>query len=422
MSQSLEPSIDYILLRLNECNHLNIQAIAMYHNEEEAYASAVIKQLQIYSIHSRKWSRDMADQQLSRIQDICRVMKEDIDSFKDRYNYLSSQNTIFDTLSKTTFQVLPMERRPSTQTQAMQSVFRTQLRNFIDAFEAKSDEEEDLDSSDDDEDEDEDDEELDEDDEEDEEDEGKVYRIPIVIPESDEEEELESSDDEVEEVLEPYDSNNDLHEAQDVNNDSTEDNNVNDNEDNHVNINEDNHTNGAEDNDANDAEDNHTNGAEDDHVNGAEDDHVDDAVDNHTNGANKNGVQNTHNTEFSEIIIKLEDVSEYSTELHPVTAQDTVELSDDDSIDQPVSRKRSFSHLEEEYTDTKSSRAKTGDHSSTHQIITIEDSFELSDEDDTIEQRMSLKRSMSQLEDEEDELDDEEETSHKRQRSATSPQ
>ncbi|KAF1803624.1 hypothetical protein V8B55DRAFT_1507069 [Mucor lusitanicus] len=163
----------YVLISIKE--EALFKAIGVYQNEQDAYAAATVCQMQSIEKRSAKWPKSMLADKQERIMELCRCIKEDFKSYKERFAYVTLQcSQIFPNLEYDQHRVLPIEANSNMPSQSIsESVFKTKVRNFMDVLRTRSDVEEDLgNSEDDDEDEDDEEEEDEEEGEEEEEDEG----------------------------------------------------------------------------------------------------------------------------------------------------------------------------------------------------------------------------------------------------------
>lgn len=179
MSQSEEPAhnnttTEYVVLEIKGVHSQDRQevAIGVYKTKEGAYAEALTHSMQSIENESNTWSKSILAEKQAQIIELCRYIKEDLSSFEERFNYMTTQvETVFKDLCKSTFKVLSVSIHQSKEKDILnESVFKTKVRNFLDVFQSRSDIEEDLGNSDDEEEEEDDDDEEDEAEEEDEED------------------------------------------------------------------------------------------------------------------------------------------------------------------------------------------------------------------------------------------------------------
>ncbi|KAG2193685.1 hypothetical protein INT46_004869, partial [Mucor plumbeus] len=142
------------------------KAIGVYKNEQDAYAAAIVCQMQSIEKSSEKWSKSVLLDNQENIIELCRCIKEDLKTFKERFEYMALQcNQIFENLDFNHHQVLPTEINNNIPSQSIsESIFKTKVRNFMDVLRTRSDVEEDLGNSDDDEEEDDEEEEEEEED------------------------------------------------------------------------------------------------------------------------------------------------------------------------------------------------------------------------------------------------------------------
>ncbi|ORE13126.1 hypothetical protein BCV71DRAFT_206702 [Rhizopus microsporus] len=191
---------DFVLLQLHRSSsEIIYKAFGLYSTEEEAYAAATIKQMQSIEESSKKWPKSVVEEHWQEIQSLYKHIKEELSSFKDRFNHLLTLK-LFQEQCPVSYKVLPLRTNASdSKTLLNESIFKTKARNLIDALQPKIDEEVDLDNSDDDDDEEEEEEEEDEVDEEEEEEEGEE--------EEEEEEVLDESNNEEEDSGEESDEN-----------------------------------------------------------------------------------------------------------------------------------------------------------------------------------------------------------------------
>lgn len=138
----------------------------------------------------------LADKQES-IMELCRCIKEDFKSYKERFAYMTLQcNQIFPNLEYDQHRILPVEANNNIPSHSIsESIFKTKVRNFMDVLRTRSDVEEDLGNSEDD----------DEDDEEEEENEGEEDDGGEEDIDDGEEEDMEDEDIEEEDVGEEAD-------------------------------------------------------------------------------------------------------------------------------------------------------------------------------------------------------------------------
>ncbi|GAA5795402.1 hypothetical protein EDC94DRAFT_56452 [Helicostylum pulchrum] len=187
---SLETVFDFILIKSNQDKNIQ-KAIGIYKNEEEAYAAAVLLQMQTIEDSSDSWSKSILIEKQEQIIELCRSVKEDFTTYKERFNYMSTRcNQLFQGLYDSCYQVLPLFMDNAIPPNSLnESVFKTKVRNFLDAFLTKSDIEEDLGNSDGEDDEEE--EDLEEDLEEEEDD---IEEEEDDIEEEEEEDDIEEDD------------------------------------------------------------------------------------------------------------------------------------------------------------------------------------------------------------------------------------
>lgn len=222
MSQSEEPAhnnttTEYVVLEIKGVHSQDRQevAIGVYKTKEGAYAEALTHSMQSIENESNTWSKSILAEKQAQIIELCRYIKEDLSSFEERFNYMTTQvETVFKDLCKSTYKVLSVSIHQSKEKDILnESVFKTKVRNFLDVFQSRSDIEEDLGNSDDEEEEEEDDddeedeaEEEDEEDlaeeEEEEEEEGDIEEEDLAEEEEVEEEGSDVEEDEEEEQLE----------------------------------------------------------------------------------------------------------------------------------------------------------------------------------------------------------------------------
>lgn len=223
MSQSEEPAhnnttTEYVVLEIKGIYSQDRQevAIGVYKTKEGAYAEALTHSMQSIENESNTWSKSILAEKQAQIIELCRYIKEDLSSFEERFNYMTTQvETVFKDLCKSTYKVLSVSIHQSKEKDILnESVFKTKVRNFLDVFQSRSDIEEDLGNSDDedeeeDEDDDDEEDEAEEEDEEDlaeeeEEEEGDLEEEDLVEEEEVEEEgsDVEEEEEEEEEQLE----------------------------------------------------------------------------------------------------------------------------------------------------------------------------------------------------------------------------
>ncbi|KAI9486444.1 MAG: hypothetical protein EXX96DRAFT_604591 [Benjaminiella poitrasii] len=147
---------DFILLNYNDVNKEDIihKATGIYNNEEDAYAAAIVNQMQIIEQTSEEWPKDKISEKQEQITDLCQFLKESSTTYKERFEYMTKQCAqLFSGLYHTHYLVLPVQNNSNPSSQLInESIFKTEVRNFLDIFQIKSDlEEEDLGNSDDDE-------------------------------------------------------------------------------------------------------------------------------------------------------------------------------------------------------------------------------------------------------------------------------
>jgi hypothetical protein len=165
---------------------INEKVYHSYHTEEEAYAEGLLKQMRAIEDMTKKKPTNLLQLKHDSILELCRYLKDDLTNYKARFEYLSSQCTELFNIRGITYKVLETS---SLHGQEMnESIFRTRVRNFQDAFQLQLlDDEEDLEeSNDEDDDDDDDDDEVDEDDDDDDDDDGE---------EEEEEEDIEQEED-----------------------------------------------------------------------------------------------------------------------------------------------------------------------------------------------------------------------------------
>ncbi|CEG63182.1 hypothetical protein RMATCC62417_00369 [Rhizopus microsporus] len=216
---------DFVLLQLHRSSsEIIYKTFGLYSTEEEAYAAATIKQMQSIEESSKKWPKSVVEEHWQEIQSLYKHIKEELSSFKDRFNHLLTLK-LFQEQCPVSYKVLPLRTNASdSKTLLNESIFKTKARNLIDALQPKIDEEVDLDNSDDDDDEEEEEEEEDEVEEEEEEEEE-------VLDESNNEEEDsgEESDENEGEVAADEDDEEDIEDTEDEEEDDDEENAQNEN-------------------------------------------------------------------------------------------------------------------------------------------------------------------------------------------------
>lgn len=168
-----------------------------YQNEQDAYAAATVCQMQSIEKLSAKWPKSMLADKQESIMELCRCIKEDFKSYKERFAYMTLQcNQIFPNLEYDQHRILPVEANNNIPSHSIsESIFKTKVRNFMDVLRTRSDVEEDLGNSEDD----------DEDDEEEEENEGEEDDGGEEDIDDGEEEDMEDEDIEEEDVGEEAD-------------------------------------------------------------------------------------------------------------------------------------------------------------------------------------------------------------------------
>ncbi|CEG78841.1 hypothetical protein RMATCC62417_13381 [Rhizopus microsporus] len=214
---------DFVLLQLHRSSsEIIYKTFGLYSTEEEAYAAATIKQMQSIEESSKKWPKSVVEEHWQEIQSLYKHIKEELSSFKDRFNHLLTLK-LFQEQCPVSYKVLPLRTNASdSKTLLNESIFKTKARNLIDALQPKIDEEVDLDNSDDDDDEEEEEEEEDEVEEEEEEE---------VLDESNNEEEDsgEESDENEGEVAADEDDEEDIEDTEGEEEDDDEENAQNEN-------------------------------------------------------------------------------------------------------------------------------------------------------------------------------------------------
>ncbi|PHZ17782.1 uncharacterized protein RHIMIDRAFT_288598 [Rhizopus microsporus ATCC 52813] len=214
---------DFVLLQLHRSSsEIIYKTFGLYSTEEEAYAAATIKQMQSIEESSKKWPKSVIEEHWQEIQSLYKHIKEELSSFKDRFNHLLTLK-LFQEQCPVSYKVLPLRTNASdSKTLLNESIFKTKARNLIDALQPKIDEEVDLDNSDDDDDEEEEEEEEDEVEEEEEEE---------VLDESNNEEEDsgEESDENEGEVAADEDDEEDIEDTESEEEDDDEENAQNEN-------------------------------------------------------------------------------------------------------------------------------------------------------------------------------------------------
>ncbi|KAG1471794.1 hypothetical protein G6F56_001923 [Rhizopus delemar] len=145
----------YILLKSHHINKtISHKSYGLYSNEEEAYAAALVQQMQSIEETSKKWPRNVIDEHWQNIHTLCKYMKENLTSFKERFEHFHTM-TLFAEHCPVSYQVIPL--LSAADNLLNESLFKTKTRNFMDAFQStKTDEEVDLANSEDDDDEDDD--------------------------------------------------------------------------------------------------------------------------------------------------------------------------------------------------------------------------------------------------------------------------
>jgi hypothetical protein len=153
----------YIVALINEKVHYS------YHTEEEAYSEGLLNQMRAIEDMTKKKPTNLLQLKHDSILELCRYLKDDLTNYKARFEYLSSQCTELFNIRGITYKVL--ETNSLHGQEINESIFRTRVRNFQDAFQPQLlDEEEDLEESNDEDDDEEEEEEVDEDDEDDDDD------------------------------------------------------------------------------------------------------------------------------------------------------------------------------------------------------------------------------------------------------------
>ncbi|KAI9282185.1 hypothetical protein BY458DRAFT_531166 [Sporodiniella umbellata] len=193
----------YIVLQSHTLNNTILHhSFGLYEEEEEAYAAALVRQMQSIEESSKQWPKSVIDDHWQTIHTLCKHMKEALTSFKERWTHLQSL-ALFAVHCPVSYHVVALQAAEE-QPGLNESLFRTKTRNFMDAFQpSKTDDEVDLANSEEEEDDDEDEFSEDDDEEEDiENTEGEESEEEV------EEEDDEVGDDEDEDDEEEDDENN----------------------------------------------------------------------------------------------------------------------------------------------------------------------------------------------------------------------
>ncbi|KAI8364506.1 hypothetical protein EDC96DRAFT_510921 [Choanephora cucurbitarum] len=201
---SQEDSSEYTVIYIENPDTQNItyKAIGTYKDQEEAYAAAIVNQLQVIEHVSKSWPKAILIDKQDHILELCQKLKQDFTTYQERFIFLTAQcSHLFQDLLHGQHHVLISNRANKPQI-INESIFKTKLRNFLDAFQTRTDIEEDLDNSDEDDDEDEeDDSDGEEEDLGEEEESEDGEELEEDIPEEEEEEEEGHNEDSMEEDL-----------------------------------------------------------------------------------------------------------------------------------------------------------------------------------------------------------------------------